>query len=121
MLFAPVAQWIEHWPPEPGALVRFQSGVFLNNPLQTCRGLFFCVRGSILLSNTAFFYISTVFYFCLILYELSDNNKNVKKYLLYFAHPAVALDKNSQVSFALDVPSGSMETCFISVHPNAEF
>ena len=25
--FAPVAQWIEHRPPEPGALVRFQSGV----------------------------------------------------------------------------------------------
>jgi uncharacterized protein YbaR (Trm112 family) len=23
---APVAQWIEHWSPEPGALVRFQPG-----------------------------------------------------------------------------------------------
>ena len=26
-IYAPVAQWIEHRPPEPGALVRFQSGV----------------------------------------------------------------------------------------------
>ena len=24
---APVAQWIEHWPPEPCAVVRFHSGV----------------------------------------------------------------------------------------------
>ncbi len=26
---APVAQWIERWPPEPGAVVRSHSGVHL--------------------------------------------------------------------------------------------
>ena len=31
---APVAQWIEHRPPEPGALVRFQSGVPLDKDLE---------------------------------------------------------------------------------------
>ena len=42
--FAPVAQWIEHWPPEPGALVRFQSGVFLERCFTArCGGAFFHV------------------------------------------------------------------------------
>ena len=36
----PVAQWIEHRSPEPGALVRFQSGTFLL--LELAELLFLC-------------------------------------------------------------------------------
>lgn len=35
---APVAQWIERWPPKPGALVRLQPGVLLVRPSSALAG-----------------------------------------------------------------------------------
>lgn len=50
-IYAPVAQWIEHRPPEPGALVRFQSGVLDKTSFSQVVGSLFCffiiISGSI--------------------------------------------------------------------------